>query len=110
MSHELTIRANGTVEMGYLEGVARWHGLGNELKPGATIEEWTLAAGMEWKALRAFVRYPVSRDDASNPESWRTSKESVVLFRNDTKDELGVVSPKYKPLSSIRKTLFARIF
>jgi phage/plasmid-like protein (TIGR03299 family) len=106
MSHELTIRADGRVEMAYLEGVERWHGLGNELKPGASIEDWTRESGLDWLAKRAIVRYAVARGEG--PEAWRMAgemvkgengKESyegrVVLFRNDTGNMLGVVSSDY---------------
>lgn len=97
MAHELTVRENGFVEMGYLEGVARWHGMGNELKQGATIEEWCEMSGLNWKAQRAMVRYAIERGVA--PENYRTFGDSddgqVVLFRSDTKAPLGIVSTGY---------------
>lgn len=96
MSHELTIREDGFVEMAFLEGVQRWHGLGNELKPGATIEEWKKAAGMDHTLLKAFVRYPTSRANVNDPESWKASDSNVVIFRGDNFAEMGVVSKKFQ--------------
>lgn len=91
MAHELTIRDNGFVEMAYLEGVQRWHGLGNELTAGATLDDWIAAAGMDWKACRARVRYYTERDGGIHDYDNR-----VVLFRSDTKAPLGVVSDAFQ--------------
>ena len=88
MSHELTQRANGMAEMAYV-GETPWHGLGQELQEGASIEQWIASAGMDWKINRSRVRY----GDAPNQ---RIFDDAHVLFRSDTKDPLGVVSPKYK--------------
>lgn len=115
MAHELTQRADGTVEMAYLDGVYCWHGLGNELKPGATIEEWIEAAGLDWFAQRAKVRYAVAKGqgeseylefgqteiDDDGKKSW---VGEVVLFRSDTHAPLGIVSSKYRPVQP-RETL-----
>lgn len=95
MAHELTIRENGFVEMAYAEGVARWHGLGNELQPGATIEEWIAAAGMDWRALRARVRYYTARNDDGSPAGMLEYPNQVVLFRSDNKNSLGIVSDNF---------------
>ena len=93
MSHELTIRNNGTVEMAYT-GATPWHGLGNVLDQSATIEEWIAAAGMDWKIQRAVVRYAIAH--GSSPDAYRTMDDTHVLLRSDTKDALGTVSAKYK--------------
>lgn len=105
MSHELTIRADGTVEMAYLEGVARWHGLGNEVKPGESLVEWRQRAGLDWEAKRAQVRYAIAK--GSDPSSFRTYGEmtnvngkqvyngKVVLFRSDTFEPLGLVTTEF---------------
>jgi phage/plasmid-like protein (TIGR03299 family) len=85
MAHELT-ETNGTIEMAYV-GEKPWHGLGQELTEGATIEQWKAAAGMEWQIGRSRVRY--GKGD-------RIFDDAHVLFRNDTGDALSVVSPKYK--------------
>lgn len=93
MSHELTQRANGKTEMGFVAGTARWHGLGNELKEGATIEEWIIAAGMDWKVQRSKVRYLTGVDQGIDIQTW---EDQHVLFRSDNKKPLGLVSDGFK--------------
>lgn len=92
MAHEITIRANGKAEMAFVEGTKPWHGLGDELRSGAPIEEWIPAAGMDWSIRRSKVRYATERDGAGVLEY----PDQHVLFRSDTKAPLGLVSPKYK--------------
>jgi phage/plasmid-like protein (TIGR03299 family) len=90
MAHEITY-ANGKHEMAYV-GEKPWHGLGQELQAGASIEEWKVAAGMDWKAQRATVRYATERQD-SGMQVW---PEQHVLFRSDTKAPLGLVSDGFQ--------------
>ena len=45
MAHEITI-TEGTAEMAYV-GEKPWHGLGQRLEEGATVEEWQKASGMQ---------------------------------------------------------------
>jgi phage/plasmid-like protein (TIGR03299 family) len=84
----ITIR-NNKAEMAYV-GQKPWHGLGQELQAGATIDEWKVQAGMDWKIKRSMVRY------MSEGSQVHTMEHSHVLFRSDTKDHLGIVSSKYK--------------
>ncbi len=88
MAHELTIRATGKAEMAYV-GDTPWHGLGEALTEGAAIEEWQRAAGMDWRVARSRVRY-------GEGPAQRVFDGRHVLFRSDTKDPLGIVSPQYK--------------
>lgn len=88
MSHELTQRKDGMVEHAYV-GEVGWHGLGQQLQEGASIEEWRKAAGMDYDVRRSRVRY-------GEGDNQRIMEEAHVLFRSDTKEPLGIVSPKYK--------------
>ena len=90
MSHEITKTA-GKNEMAYA-GEKPWHGLGQELPEGASIEEWKIAAGMQWKIQRSKVRYVTERGAASELEM----PDQHVLFRSDTKAALSIVSERYK--------------
>ena len=92
MAHEITT-INGRTEMAYL-GYKPWHGLGNELQAGATIEEWQTAAGMDWKIQRAIVSYAIAH--GSSPDSYMSMNDKHVLFRSDTKAGLGIVSDSFK--------------
>lgn len=93
MAHQLTINGN-KVEMASLAGTNPWHGLGQSLKEGASIDEWIVAAGMDWKVQRSAVRYAVSHTtDAALFQKW---DDNVVLFRSDNKMPLGLVSDGFK--------------
>lgn len=50
MAHEISIRANGFAEMAFV-GETPWHELGQRMNAGASIEEWRVAAGMDWTAI-----------------------------------------------------------
>lgn len=92
MAHELTINAStGRAEMAYV-GAKAWHGLGQELTAGATIEEWKVAAGMDWQVNRAMVRYFADAEAAC----MMNAPEREVLFRSDNFKPLGFVSPDYE--------------
>lgn len=87
MSHELTIK-NGVAEMAYV-GEEPWHGLGQKLEVGASIDTWKIAAGMDWNISRSRVRF----GDATNPQIF---DKHHVLFRSDNKEPLSVVGKDYK--------------
>lgn len=87
MAHHLTITNRGIAEMAFV-GETPWHGLGQILLPESTIDEWRVAAGMDWDIKRTHVQY-------TNGElhDWT---ENQVLYRSDTNKPLAIVSPKYK--------------
>lgn len=93
MSSELSIRENGFVEHAYT-GEIGWHGLGNQLQKGATIEEWVTAAGMDFRLHRSVVRYATGRDQ--DQDTWLEMADRHVLMRSDNKKALSVVSDKFK--------------
>ena len=95
MAHELTIRANGAAEMAYL-GDVPWHGLGQPMQAGATIEQWIKAAGMDWNIRRALVRYFADEDTRADCFELCEAPGETVLFRSDTRAHLGIVSPDYQ--------------
>lgn len=95
MSHELSIRADGKVEMAYLAGTeVPWHTLGNTFGPDASLDEIVTAAGMDFRLLRGFVRYATGRDQDST--QWATMDDKVVIFRGDNKKAMGVVSDSFQ--------------
>ena len=90
MAHAITIRSNGKAEMAYT-GELPWHGLGESLQQGAPIEEWLVAAGMDWKVQRSKVRY--ATDAKGTMAEW---PDYHVLMRGDTLAPLGMVSDGFK--------------
>ena len=95
MAHELTITAAGAAEMAYV-GARPWHGLGQQLQPGASIETWKTAAGMAWQIRRAAVRFFADEDTRRDCFELCEVPGETVLFRSDTRAPLGVVSPDYE--------------
>lgn len=87
MSHEIDT-TTGLPAIAYV-GDEPWHGLGQKLSPGATIEEWTAAAGLNWDVARAPVEFKIGDAQASMPSR-------NVLYRTDTHAPLSVVSDTYK--------------
>ena len=88
MAHELSIRKNGKAEMAYV-GETPWHGLGQSLESGASIDDWKVAAGLDWKLARSRVRF----GEGANQQIF---DDRHVLFRSDTKKPLSVVGKNYK--------------
>jgi phage/plasmid-like protein (TIGR03299 family) len=79
----------GTAAMAYA-GKTPWHGLGQALTAGATIETWTQQAGLAYTVLESPVLF--NTPAATEPQSWAERK---VLHRSDTGAPLAVVSKGY---------------
>lgn len=95
MAHQIDTTSIGRAS--YASTQREWHGLGESMIPGASIEEWATAAGMTYAVKRASVRYAVSHSmDDQSPENYRKVDGQVVLFRSDTQADLGIVSEGYK--------------
>lgn len=93
---------NGKAEMAYA-GEKPWHGLGQELTPGAPIEVWAREAGMDWKVERSKVRYATEKSGG-----FREWPARHVLFRSDTKTPMSVVSDGYQIVQPKRVLEFFR--
>lgn len=81
--------SNARANMAYA-GEKPWHGLGQELTYGADIDTWKREAGLDFEVLRSKVGYL----DADGEQHQMGSRE--VLYRNDTKAPLGIVSNGYR--------------
>jgi len=92
MAHQIHINTTGTAS--YASTQREWHGLGQLMLPGQSIEKWQGEAGMNYEVQRGYVRYATER--GQNADQMKVVKDKVVLFRSDTKDALGVVSDSYK--------------
>lgn len=96
----VSVRKNGKAEMAYV-GAVPWHGLGQQLVDGASIETWCEAAGMNWKVNRSRVRYGEGQNQA-------IFDDHHVLFRSDTKAPLAIVSKNYKTVQPTEVLEFFR--
>jgi len=94
MSHEIAF-VNGVAQ--YASTQREWHGLGQLMPAGQTIEQWQAAAGMNYQIKRGLVRYATERLEPTEAiHNLKTIDDKVVLFRSDTGAPLGVVSDGYK--------------
>ena len=74
-------------------GQCPWHGLGNKLAPGQSIEQWRQAAGMDWAIEEAEVRFVSGHGGIGTLQAYPDQK---VLYRSDTKRPLAVVSQRFQ--------------
>jgi len=88
MAHLIDM-TNGRANMAYA-GETPWHGLGQELTHGASIDQWRVEAGLDWHVGRAQVAF--------KPEGRGVfvKGDSEVLYRDDTFAQLGIVTDRYK--------------
>lgn len=87
MAHLIDM-TTGRAAMAYV-GETPWHGLGQALTDGASLDQWRVEAGLNWEARRNGLYY-------RNAEQVVMKSEKEVLYRSDTGAELGIVSPAYK--------------
>jgi len=93
MAHMIDTTSRATAS--YASTQREWHGLGQMMTAGASIEDWQREAGMDYKVQRSVIRYATERD-LTNAADFRTVDDKHVLFRSDTGAALGVVSDSYK--------------
>jgi phage/plasmid-like protein (TIGR03299 family) len=85
----------GTAAMAFV-GRTPWHGLGQALTPGATIDEWTREAGLGYDVLESPVLYRAQAAEGIAADSLCTWPTRKVLHRSDTGAPLAVVSDGYR--------------
>ena len=94
--------STGTAAMAFV-GQKPWHGLGQELTPGASIEEWTKQAGLGYTVLESPVQYATPA--STELQVWPDRK---VLHRSDTGAPLAVVSDGYHVVQPVEVMDFFR--
>ena len=86
MAHELDF-SNAQANFAH-KGEKAWHGLGQQLEAGQSIEVWAKAAGLSHTVERSTVQYQAN--GVLLPHAGRD-----VLYRSDTNAPLGVVGKDY---------------
>lgn len=90
MAHEITIREDGKAEFAFTgPRDAIWHGLGQNLQVGASLDDWRSAAGMDFDVFESAVMYNAMGDDIAFPDR-------KALFRSDSKAPLSIVGSDFK--------------
>lgn len=85
--HQITQREDKTYEFAY-SGKPGWHGLGQELEQGSTIEEWKKASGLDFEVFESLITYQSMTGEHTFPDR-------RALFRSDNKKALSIVSSDY---------------
>lgn len=94
MSHELHTTADGKVSMAFTgPRDAIWHGLGQELNPASTIEEWQTAAGMDFAVEESPVQFTVG---SLKGDQLATFPNRKALYRSDDNKALSIVGEDFK--------------
>ena len=75
-------------------GVEPWHGLGQRLPAGQSLEVWQRAAGMDWRIESTDVQFKANQ--RGHLSTLNAFPEQKVLFRSDTQEALSVVSQRYQ--------------
>ena len=70
-----------------------WHGLGNKLAAGQSLEQWRQGAEMDWAIEESDVRFITGKDGIG---SLHVFPDQKVLYRSDTKRPLAVVSKRFQ--------------
>jgi len=95
MAHQIDTISRSTAS--YASTQREWHGLGQLMPAGQTVEQWQAAAGMDYQIKRGRIRYATEVVNPNTPASQlQTVDDKLVLFRSDTLAPLGVVSASYK--------------
>lgn len=72
-------------------GDTPWHGLGQRLTPGQSIDVWRKEAGLDYTVCRSPVQFATTQKVALTE-----MEDRHVLYRNDTGAPLSVVSKDYR--------------
>lgn len=94
MAHMID-ESNDRANMAYT-GEVPWHGLGQALQPGATIEEWKRAAGLTWHIQKRPIFYGVVNEKGEKLP--RVIANRFAHVRSDTQAEIGIGSDRFQLL------------
>jgi len=77
-----------------------WHQLGTEMAPGMSIEDWAVAAGLNWQAIKSPARLSLHGPEfahLSEAERAAIVPDRFDIVRSDNGHPLGYASNVYQP-------------
>jgi phage/plasmid-like protein (TIGR03299 family) len=89
-------------------GKTPWHGLGQQLTEGASLEKWAIEAGLNWQLLEGITMF--SRELPDGGTEFVDFPGNKVLYRSDTGQPLSIVSDRYQKVQPIEVLEFFREF
>lgn len=78
-----------------------WHGLGNPVQPGVSIEKMAIEAKLEWGVGLTPVLFQ------AHGKTWRDNRHNV-MYREDSNMVLDIVGPNYVPVQNAEVLEFFR--
>lgn len=87
MAHMIDF-SNNRANVAYV-GDKPWHGLGQEMDQESTLDQWRVAAGLDWEAVKTPVQF-------NTPNGLVEDSDNFVVYRNDTFSSLGTCKSRYK--------------
>jgi len=103
MSHDIYTTSNGKDSMAFT-GKTPWHGLGQMLTKGASIDEWINESNMGFKFEKKPLNY------WNNEGELIEIKDQFVIVRNDTNAQMSIVSNRYQIVQPEQAIEFFRDF
>lgn len=91
MAHALDF-TTGRAAIAY-SGQVPWHGYGIKLDPNTSVDEWRIAAGLDYEVDKRQIYYSVL--NAEGKRIPRSIDSKRALIRTDTQDELSIVGKDY---------------
>jgi phage/plasmid-like protein (TIGR03299 family) len=89
--------SNNRTNMAFLGDRSKvWHGQGQQMEDNASIDEWTIAAGLNWNVETSDVSYTIPGSSPLFIPDVKTFPDRKVLYRSDTHAALSVVSKDFK--------------
>jgi phage/plasmid-like protein (TIGR03299 family) len=88
MAHLIDL-SNGKANLAFT-GETPWHGLGVNVDKNSSVDQWRVAAGLDWEAVKTKAQYVVDGETIQS--------DSEIIYRNDTNAQLGIVTERYKPV------------
>lgn len=81
-------------------GATPWHGLGNKVDEGITLEEFQKEAGLDWSVSKRPVMFTAPDHERTEFGGTKlgTFKDKFVLARDTDNKPFAVVSSRYKPV------------
>lgn len=108
MAHLIANTISGKAAMAYV-GETPWHGLGQQLTKGSTIETWAEESGLDFQLATADVQFtpPASVWNGFKSQALPYDGKKV-MYRTDSNMPLGLVSSQYKIVQPIEVLEFFR--
>lgn len=92
MSHLIDM-SNNRANMAYV-GEVPWHGLGAQIDAGTSIDDWKIAAGLDWFIQKRPLSYGVQNPDGSR--ALAVYPDRFAHVRSDNQEPIGMGSNRFQ--------------